>query len=379
MYTKTEKKEIINRYLNGERISSLSKTTDIARSTIYLWIKEYNKKSKLCKEMKLRDIHDLKIKSERQEKMLEIIKLSGCTANSTQIEKYNAITALSSKYNVNTICQALGIAKGSYYNHIFRAKKENTYLAQHFAELKNIIEKTYNEHHQIPGAAKITALIKEQGYKTTEKTVAKILHENGWFSIRKSAKELYLKEKLRKENILRQEFHATRPNEIWVSDITYYEFKGKQYYICAIMDLYARRIVACKVSDKITTQLTKTTFNIAYENRKPTSSLLFHSDQGRTYTSRRFMSHLRTYGIIQSFSRKRTPCDNSVMESFFATMKQEELYRTRYKSQREFKESVAAYIEYYNSNRPHSTLRFLTPNKVENTYYTYIKSDNNGS
>ena len=123
-YTEEQKKEIINRYLNGESVSLLSKSRGIARSTIYLWIEEHNKTSKIHKDLSLRDVHDLKIKSERQAKMLEIIRISGCSPNSTQFEKYAAITALSDRYNVNTLCEALGIAKGSYYNHILRNKKE---------------------------------------------------------------------------------------------------------------------------------------------------------------------------------------------------------------------------------------------------------------
>ncbi|MBR6578546.1 MAG: IS3 family transposase, partial [Clostridia bacterium] len=245
-YTEQQKKEIINKYLNGESISSLSKSSNVARSTIYLWIDEYNNSSNLCKEMSLLDIHRLKQKCDRQEKMLEIIKLSGCSPNSTQTERYDAITALSDRYNVNTLCKALGMAKGSYYNHILRNKNSNTLAAQRNADLKDAIEKIYNDSHQIFGVGKIVALLRTQGYNTSTTTVGKIMHENGWFSIRRSAKTLYLQERQKKKNVLNQEFHATRPNEIWVSDVTYFQVNNKGYYICAIMDLYARKIVACE-------------------------------------------------------------------------------------------------------------------------------------
>ena len=377
-YTEEQKKEIINRYLNGESVSLLSKSRGIARSTIYLWIEEHNKTSKIHKDLSLRDVHDLKIKSERQAKMLEIIRISGCSPNSTQFEKYAAITALSDRYNVNTLCEALGIAKGSYYNHILRNKKENTLKAQRYAELTPVIEKIFNDSNQVFGAGKITGVMKARGYKISESTVAKIMHENGWFSIRRSAKTLYLQEQQRKQNILNQEFHATRPNEIWISDITYFSVKDRNYYICIIMDLYARKIIACKISQKNSTQFTKATFNMAYENRKPTETLLFHSDQGCNYTSKGFMNHLRSLGIKQSFSRKATPYDNSVMESFFANMKQEELYRTKDRSEKEFKEAIVTYIEFYNNMRPHSILRYRTPNTVEEEYFNKHQSDNNG-
>ena len=160
-YTPAKKKEIINKYLNGSSIFSLSKSSGIARSTIYLWIDEYNKTSNLCKEMNLLDIHRLKQKCDRQEKMLEIIKHSGCSPNSTQTEKYEVITALSDRYNVNILCKALGMAKGSYYNHSLQNKNGNTLAAQRNAELKDAIEKIYNDSHQIFGVGKIVALLSQ--------------------------------------------------------------------------------------------------------------------------------------------------------------------------------------------------------------------------
>ena len=378
-YTGEQKKKIINRYLNGESVSSLSKSSYIARSTIYLWIDEYNKTSNLCKEMNLLDIHRLRQKCDRQEKMLDIIRISSCSPNSTQTEKYEAITALSDRYNVNTLCKALGMAKGSYYNHILRNKNGNTLAAQRNAELKDAIEKIYNDSHQIFGVGKIVALLRTQGYNTSKTTVGKIMHKNGWFSIRRSAKTLYLQERQKKKNVLNQEFHATRPNEIWVSDVTYFPIEGKGYNICAIMDLYARKIVACEISLNNSTHFTKRTFNQAYETRKPTLPLLFHSDRGCNYTAKGFVDHLKNLGVKQSFSRKATPYDNSVMESFFSSMKQEELYRTRFKSEREFKNTVFKYITFYNSKRPHSTLHYLTPDQIESSYYTKIQSDTYGS
>ena len=378
-YTDDQKKEIINRYLNGESISSLSKSSTIARSTIYLWIDEHNKTSNLCKDINLLDIHRLKQKCDKLENMLDIIRISGCSPNSTQTEKYDAITALSDQYNVNTLCKALGMAKGSYYNHILRNKNGNTLAAQRNAELKDAIEKIYNDSHQIFGVGKIVALLRTQGYNTSTTTVGKIMHENGWFSIRRSAKTLYLQERQKKKNVLNQEFHATRPNEIWVSDVTYFQVNNKGYYICAIMDLYARKIVACEISLKNSTQFTKRTFNRAHETRNHSQPLLFHSDRGCNYTAKGFVDHLKSLGVKQSFSRKATPYDNSVMESFFSSMKQEELYRTRFKSEREFKETVFRYIVFYNSTRPHSTLHYLTPDQVESSYYTKIQSDTYGS
>ena len=128
--TLKNKKKIINRYLNGESISSISKSTGIAHSTIYEQINNTNKCAKITKDLNLRDIHGLKIKCDRQDKIIDIIKLSGCTEKSSQMEKYHAIDKLSTKYNVHTICEALQVSKGSYYNYLLRNKKENTVYAK---------------------------------------------------------------------------------------------------------------------------------------------------------------------------------------------------------------------------------------------------------
>jgi len=172
---------------------------------------------------------------------------------------------------------------------------------------------------------------------------------------------MYLLSQERKQNIVQQNFNVSRPNEVWVGDVTMFRYNDKTYYICVILDLFARKTVAFRISSSNSTQLTKSTFKLAYEKRLPTD-LIFHSDQGCNYTSRTYMEYLRQLGVKQSFSKKHTPYDNSVMESFFKTMKTEKLYRTDFKSEREIKEGVKQYIYYYNEKRHHSIINYQTPN-----------------
>lgn len=138
--------------------------------------------------------------------------------------------------------------------------------------------------------------------------------------------------------------------------------------------LICQKVVGYRVSLKNSTQLTKATFKIAYTSRLPSSDLLFHSDQGANYTSKAFMSYLNSYGIKQSFSRVSMPYDNSVMESFFKFLKSEKLYRTDFRSEKELKTAVREYIEFYNDKRPHSMLRYQTPNKYESIYFSKLEN-----
>ena len=119
------------------------------------------------------------------------------------------------------------------------------------------------------------------------------MHENGWFSIRGCAKALYEMNQKRKENILKQQFTVSRPNEVWVDDVTYYTYNQIRYYICVVIDLFARKVVSWKISKKNSTQLTKKTFMQAYSSREITGDLLFHSDQGSNFVSKTFMNYLK--------------------------------------------------------------------------------------
>lgn len=147
------------------------------------------------------------------------------------------------------------------------------------------------------------------------------------------------------------------------------------YYICVIIDLYARKVIAHKISKHNSTQLTKATAKTAYELRKPTDTLLFHSDQGSNYTSNEFRKYLRSIHITQSFSNPGMPYDNSVMESFFGSFKREALYRYRFKTEKDFFESIETYINFYNNKRPHSILMNQTPDKFEANYFNKYKEN----
>lgn len=143
----------------------------------------------------------------------------------------------------------------------------------------------------------------------------------------------------RKENLLNQQFTVTRPNEVWISDITYFKYNNTIFYICVILDLFARKVIAYKISLNNSTQLTKGTFVAAYNERQP-QNLIFHSDQGCNYTSATFRMCLKGLNVKQSYSNPGNPFNNSVMESFFKILKTEKLYRTDFRSEREFRIAV---------------------------------------
>ena len=124
----TTKEEIIKKYLAGETVLELSKTTGISRSTIYTWTSNLSKSKE--KTLNLRDYHELMKKCKQQELIIQILKESPCTVNATLKEKLPIIKEFSERYNVNILCDALNVAKGTYYNYLLRNKNEDTLMAK---------------------------------------------------------------------------------------------------------------------------------------------------------------------------------------------------------------------------------------------------------
>ena len=172
---------------------------------------------------------------------------------------------------------------------------------------------------------------------------------------------------------MKQQFTVSRPNEVWVSDVTELQFDKSKLYLCVIIDLFARKIIGYRISEKNNTPLLKKAIDSAYKSREPQGPLLFHSDQGANYTSRTIRVLLASLNIKQSFSRPGMPYDNSVCESFFSIFKQEEFYRVKYKTKAELLKGVNSFMTFYNSKRPHSILRYRTPDAFEEDYYRYNK------
>lgn len=369
-FTQEEKQTLINRYLSSESIKFITTDTGIARSTLYSWIKK--SKENLSKDTKitLREFSESKKKVERLNRIIAILQTVDCTATSPLQDRLHEIEKLSSEYNVNTLCEALKVAKGTYYNHIFRNKHDKSQFKLKCEILKPIIQEIYDESHQIFGPSKITSILNERNYHVCEKTVSKLMKEMGLYSIRSCAKTLYEQnQKKKRENILKQDFNADAPNKVWVSDVTQFNLDQHRFYICVIIDLFSRKVISYHISGNNSTQLAKTTFKKAYEMRHPSEGLLFHTDNGSNYLSNTFMGYLNSLGIKQSFSRAHVPYDNSVCEAFFSNMKREELYRFKYPTVAEFKRSVEKYIHFFNSERPHATLKYKTPDKYESDFW----------
>lgn len=258
---------------------------------------------------------------------------------------------------------------------MIRNKRENAWFEKRRQEYCQLIRDVFDEYQQVLGAEKIQTILVQRGHQVSKEYVSRLMSEMELRSVRMTAKKEYLKlrEPERKKNLLQQQFTADQPNQRWVSDVSCFKLGDHYPYVCVIIDLFSRKVIAYKISKKNSTQLITTTFKMAYEERNPPTGLIFYSDRGAQYTSHRFQQLLHEHKVQQSFSRPGEPHDNAVAESFFASLKKEELYRRNITSDRAFQASVASYIEFYNTKRPHRTLKNLTPCQMEENFYENAK------
>ena len=369
-YTSEQKRQLVSRYQNGESISDISTETGIARSTLYSWLKPYHTTTTEAGTIITpKEFTSLKKRVEKLENMIQVLKSVDCTVSSPLQDKLKALEALYGQFSVHTLCDALEVPRGTFYNHILRNKKENKSYQFRRTELSERIKQIFDESHQIYGARKIKSVLEARGIITSEKMVSELMQEMGLYSIRNNAKHIYQQFNKKNPDKLQLAFTAPAPNKVWVSDVTYFKFNDKFFYICAVLDLYSRRVISYKVSQKNSSQLITSTFRLAYEARRPAAGLLFHSDRGAQYTAFAFQKLLKKLQIEQSFSPAGKPNHNAVMESFFSSLKREELYRSNYRSVEEFKKGVEKYMYFYNNERPHSTLGYKTPIAHETLYF----------
>lgn len=372
-YSEEEKRTLVSLYYNGKTVSEICQEHQISRSTFYTWIQAYRpvESKNSARTVTPKDFDSLLRRCEKQEQIIAVLKFIPAIANATTQEKLAALEPLYGQFSVHVLCEALDVPRGTFYNHIRRNKRGNSSYAKHREELRVAIQKVFDESRQTFGSEKICAVLHERGYRAGTTLVRELMSEMGLSSISTTSKRQRKKSNSyeRKANILQRQFHAEAPNCVWVSDVTCMKLKDRYYYLCAIVDLYSRKVIAHKVSTRNSTQLITATLRMAHDSRMPGENLLFHSDQGRQYTSHAFRQLLKKLKITQSFSNAGTPHDNAVMEAFFAVFKKEEFYRSTYRSEAELRKKIDEYIAFYNQKRPHTTLNLQTSKQYEDAFF----------
>lgn len=371
-YDKTFKQQLVNLYSTGTPASTICSKYSIPRSTLYSWVKEL-KKTKVNKSILIsaRELYLLQkeIKSIKTENT--ILHECDCTRKSTLDKKLNAISQFDGKYTVYSLCKALGVRKSTYYHRKLRSP-EQTLLEKEDAIFKPLITNIYNDTKGRIGVKKIKYILNNKGHTISLRRINRLMNEMNLECVtkRKSINYNYHSSMRFRQNMVKRNFFTDRPNRIWVSDITQIFLNYEPFYLCVVIDLFSRKVIAYNLNKSQKTFFVKQTFEKALLLRNPELGLIFHSDQGGQYISYDFRSLLRKHHTLQSFSNPGCPYDNAVAESFFRSLKEEEVYRKYYKKYDDMAQSVAEYVDFYNNKRPHQTLKYLTPNQFEEEYYS---------
>jgi putative transposase len=172
------------------------------------------------------------------------------------------------------------------------------------------------------------------------------------------------------ENLLNQQFEASRPNTVWVSDITYIPTNEGWLYLAGHKDIFTGEIVGYAMGKRITKTLVSQSLFRAVAGKHPAKGLLHHSDRGSQYCAHEYRKILDQFGMKASMSRKGNCFDNAPMESFWGTLKQELVHHRRYRSRQEAIQDITEYIEiFYNRQRRQARLGFLSPSVYEQKFY----------
>jgi len=168
------------------------------------------------------------------------------------------------------------------------------------------------------------------------------------------------------KNLVKRRFEAERPNALWVADISYIGTWEGFLYLAVILDVFSRRVVGWAISDHMRTELPLEALSMAVCDRQPPPGLVHHSDRGSQYASQDYQAALRRNGMLCSMSRKGDCWDNAVAESFFATLKNELLYRQSWPTRVRTRAAINEYIAcFYNGWRRHTGLGGISPVQYE--------------
>ena len=257
-----------------------------------------------------------------------------------------------------TLLTAAGLSRSTFY---YRAKALNT--IDKCASLKSSIRAVYERHKGRYGYRRITSQLRQAGQAVNHKKVQRLMNILGLKSLVRPKKyRSYKGECASSPNVLDRQFHATRPNEKWVTDVTEFNVRGNKLYLSPIMDLYNGEIVAYEMQARPLYSLVGNMLKKALKKLKGgTDAPLLHSDQGWHYQIPAYRNKLSVNGLTQSMSRKGNCLDNAAMESFFGTLKSEFFYLKKFADIEELQAGLRRYIYYYNRQRLKLKLNGLSP------------------
>ena len=261
--------------------------------------------------------------------------------------KFMVIYRHKDKYSISEMCRFFKVSRSGYYDYVKRMDipAKDLPLAEKIKECQDKCGRTY-------GYRRVHIWLEKNGIYHNPKTVLRVMQKYNLLSeVRRKKYRNYGDYLHRYPNLLNRDFKADRPNQKWVTDISYIKTQQGTLYLSVIRDLYDNSIVAYKTGTEQNINLVLSTIRAAKIKEKVTAELQLHSDQGFQYTSQAYFNLTKSYGITPSMSRRGNPYDNAMAENFFSILKTECIYRIKLRTYEEARLLIGQYIQVYNNER----------------------------
>lgn len=259
------------------------------------------------------------------------------------------------------------VSKSAYYNWLERPSKP---LSAEKLHLNRLAKEHFKASRNSLGSRELAKKLREEGIEIGRYRTRRLMKELGLVTEQRVAYKVTTKRKDGDDvadNLLNQNFNPEAPNEVWAGDITYLKTAQGWMYLAIVMDLCSRRIVGWAIDKRMTTDLICKALVSAVNLRRPPEGLVFHSDRGSQYTSKRFGKLLARHGIRASMGDVGACWDNAVVERFFGSLKYDWIFKVAQPTREHMEKDVAAYMKYYNWDRLHTSNGDMSPINFEMT------------
>jgi putative transposase len=281
--------------------------------------------------------------------------------------KFNFIKDESVRFPALKLCEVMQVSSSAYY--AWR-KRPGTLISAETLHLHHRMKALFRQSRDSLGSREMMKKLREEGFRIGRYKVRHLMAKLNLIVKQRVAYKVTTRRNDNDavaDNLLNQNFNPVATNQVWAGDITYLKTGEGWMYLAIVMDLYSRRIVGWAISKRMTTDLICKAMIMAYNLRKPPKGLVFHSDRGSQYTSKRYRKLLDDYGVRASMGDVGTCYDNAVVERFFGSLKHDWIFKIAQPTREHMKKDVAAYMRYYNLERLHTKNGDKSPINYENS------------
>ncbi|MBC3935568.1 IS3 family transposase [Undibacterium sp. CY7W] len=369
-YTPELREEAVKLVLTqGLTLEDAAARIAIPKGTLANWVSTAKRGTTPCAAPGSRTVPELeaenaKLRRELAEARVErdIVKLSGGVLCAGVAAKYAVMKTMRLHYPIAVMCRVFGVSRSGYYAW---AKGTLSPRAQADERLKVAIKAVHTQSRETYGPLRMQPELAEQGFEAGRDRIARLRRE---LDLRCKQKRKFKATTNSNhdlpvaDNLLKQKFVPTRPNEAWVTDITYIQTGEGWLYLAGVKDVFTCEIVGYAMGDRMTQALTAQALWRAATNKRPAPGLIHHSDRGSQYCAHDYRKLVEQFGMQASMSRKGNCYDNAPMESFWGSLKNELVHHQRYATRADAQSAIQEYIEsFYNRQRRHSRLGNIPP------------------